>query len=619
MSDLPTWKSGKKVVPVATKQAKYYMVTPFVSCALPAPATVADDCPRHLKLWIQHNRPKKGKGAAAPNQIPQHVATEQYRPPLVESDADLGRSTSVSSVSEEDVAGAQGDDEDETSRRPREQFASVEQGTLALQAFFFGAVRSTPQVDHDDRFVSAPGTDEDDPIELKGALPGYRTVTPPRHPPKVAPLVAFERQQPLLQPTPKGGHTANLLLALLTNQDPVASPPPTPNEQVRLPAAPGLSTLLSSLNGLLAPQTQQHASAPQPPPFPAFHAAPASTQEQEDFARVQKRSALLSALIDLPVAAPPMGNGAPVDLSSRPQSHHESLPSHQTSPYPPFGPPLLPRQNSFGPPGAGLPLERRESRQENGTSAPPPLVEVRAPRLDLLSILTAGAPIALPPHLSPQHLAPLPLLPQPVSPQRQLSTQPEPIVSHTAEQRQLLSLLQQQTFGIAPQSIQLPPLQSPAQPMEQRPSQDPFGRFSGPPPPMQPGMQMFNGGQTSGQYAPPPIPPMGMQQMQFPPPHFPQQFPPPQHFHHPPPPFQQQQQFQAPPPQFQQPMQQQQPPPQRPFVQASHVIDPRTVVRDEFPPLGMAPPASTGGVGAGFVGGVKSKHASSLLSIFNKA
>lgn len=204
----------------------------------------------HLKLWIDRNKPKDLRKRTnqrvqaprpvaptpyhahthdgTPHQLPPHLQTDEYahegyHPPRFESDADGGRSTSEEEGGETD---GETDFEHGEGGVRRPTFSDAKSGTEALNAFFFGGSSAPPQttsqfslpVDilrHDSPDLPDPRT----AINLANRDEYSAGSTPPQ--------LAYERQSSFAQPRPKATtqHT-NTLLALLTNQNPVASPPP---------------------------------------------------------------------------------------------------------------------------------------------------------------------------------------------------------------------------------------------------------------------------------------------------------------------------------------------------------------------------------------------------------
>lgn len=141
--------------------------------------------------------------------LPPHLQgldKEEYRPPPFESDGDFGHSTSASSTSTEDETA---DDGDEPARSRPTAFRTTEEGTQALEAFFFNgappAERPVTPMDAVDAQSSVAEPDSSDETKRR----------------------EYERHASFVQPKPKlTSQDSNRLLALLTNKNPVASPPP---------------------------------------------------------------------------------------------------------------------------------------------------------------------------------------------------------------------------------------------------------------------------------------------------------------------------------------------------------------------------------------------------------
>ncbi|KAI5481842.1 hypothetical protein MNV49_000119 [Pseudohyphozyma bogoriensis] len=388
ISDLPTWSKEKKSKKAAAqaaaaasgnKQAKFYMVTPFIS---------------HLKLWIDKEKPKNLKKRnksteprpSAPTPFSSHIHDGIGRslPPHLqdsdidnsnqfESDFDVERTSSPSS--EEDT-------HEDGLRRPT-QFTTTEEGTEALNAFFFGG---NPGQDGARRENLGPelefGRHAFEDPNLEAFLDQDETTSA-----QTPPEVAYKRQTSFFQPKPKATpDQTNKLLALLTNNNPVASPPPQkPARRGSRPAADSGPRAGGSLLNLLlgtasaSDHTTPHPSstaisdpALSPSPGPAesiLFADSAPPPEAEGFGEVavrseaerseserkEKHDALLRALnsvtmqspprFDPPLASPPP---PPQIVAPQPNPNANvllSLFNPRGSSNPPLSPPNFDRQD----------------------------------------------------------------------------------------------------------------------------------------------------------------------------------------------------------------------------------------------------------------------------------
>ncbi|GAA5965578.1 hypothetical protein JCM21900_005163 [Sporobolomyces salmonicolor] len=333
LNDLPTWSKDKKgksrtKAQLEGKQAKFYMVTPFIS---------------HLKLWIDRNKPKN-LPVRDPHALPRPLSPEHSPPqhgrPLppnpysgvhhddatyhLPSEAELGDSTSAEADSTED------EDEDDPPALRRgfeapQTFETTRQGTAALQALFFGSPPAAEPLP-----LSPPSKPSS----------SFEAASTPPH-------VAYERQSTFLQPKPKASSQRTKLLELLS--DPAASPPPPllpahgpgPRLPVRTDGSGSLLGLLNSVHlssdgsaAALTPRralssrpasTASSASQPhsilfadsQPPPEAAgfgFTHVPVEHERDED-ERQEKHNALLRALFTVATRSPP----------TPPPAHHTEL------------------------------------------------------------------------------------------------------------------------------------------------------------------------------------------------------------------------------------------------------------------------------------------------------
>ncbi|GAA5982507.1 hypothetical protein JCM10908_006677 [Rhodotorula pacifica] len=304
LSDLPTWdrdanhRKGKAGAAGTTnvsagsarskgelangRQAKFYMVTPFIS---------------HLKLWIDRNKPKnipaRPSNPNSPLPQPAYVAPEHAQrdrhshhqnhhqfpngrqlQPWSEDDS----TNHLPSDSELTESTEEGDDFDEDAfeaqRREVEQgWTTTQQGTDALQALFFGAGGGAGNEDVTLRSFPAP---DDSPLapppplhaftlghvpsEPLRPLPASAAGIPNSHPPShqssqlstpnsthshstlhaTPPQVAYERQQSFVQPKPKQSQNQQTRLLDLLTGSAATPPPPTAAAQ---PVASGMMTV----------------------------------------------------------------------------------------------------------------------------------------------------------------------------------------------------------------------------------------------------------------------------------------------------------------------------------------------------------------------------------------
>lgn len=144
--------------------------------------------------------------------LPPHLEpNDDYRPSPLESDGDVALSTSASSTSTEEETA---DDEFDGGRRRVRLptvFGTAEEGTEALNSFFFNGEPPndrprSPTTPSDGAQTSVVEDDESDDVKRR----------------------EYERHAKVVQPRPKATTLqTGKLLALLTNKNPVASPPPT--------------------------------------------------------------------------------------------------------------------------------------------------------------------------------------------------------------------------------------------------------------------------------------------------------------------------------------------------------------------------------------------------------
>ncbi|GAA5905924.1 hypothetical protein JCM6882_009071 [Rhodosporidiobolus microsporus] len=316
LSSLPTWSKHGGKNPSSTrtkgelangKQAKFYMVTPFIS---------------HLKLWVDRNKPKSLPPRPSPSSstIPLSPEADSPRPlnpaphhaffgghPLVpwsddstshlpsETEQEHSESSVTTSTEDEDS-----DDEAYAAQRQHAAAAGMQtwgtrqEGTDALQALFFGS--PTAQAS-----LSPLPPPPPLPAISSSASASSRSqhATPPARPLPVAiqhhsssssltqqlsdaaaaatpPQVAYERQQSFLQPRAQQsknqqGQQARLL-ELLTGQGLSTPPPPAPAVAPVGPQQDGTGSLLGLLNNMHLTSSST-ADAHLPPPPSQTHAS----------------------------------------------------------------------------------------------------------------------------------------------------------------------------------------------------------------------------------------------------------------------------------------------------------------------------------------------------------
>ncbi|GAA5993850.1 hypothetical protein JCM5350_004395 [Sporobolomyces pararoseus] len=319
LNDLPTWSKDKKGRTTRTKaqlegrQAKFYMVTPFIS---------------HLKLWIDHHKPKNLPPRPAnelspptnqlsplpsPNLNDLEYEDDLHDDPTyhLPSEIELGDSTSAEADSTEDEL----DDflQPTTSTSEAVSFETTQQGTEALTALFFGSPPPT---------TSAPL-----PLSPPTRSQSFEVASTPPH-------IAYERQSSFIQPKPQNAmNQQTKLLELLSGA--VPSPPPPPPaasqapqyQQNQYPQQPwnnitesrSLLHLLNDVNlsadSPTTPQdsTPQHSSPAQQPHSILFSGSQAPPEAREfgqplpahlqpdrnDNERKEKHNALLRALLSV--------------------------------------------------------------------------------------------------------------------------------------------------------------------------------------------------------------------------------------------------------------------------------------------------------------------------------
>ncbi|BGO95925.1 hypothetical protein NBRC10512_005490 [Rhodotorula toruloides] len=376
LSDLPTWSKdansgGKKKDSSARtkgelangKQAKFYMVTPFIS---------------HLKLWIDRNKPKiipvrpadspapfSPPSLPAPTRSPILVGGRVLKPWV---DSDLETSTE-----EEEVTTDEDDGVAEGTRR--QAWETTQQGTQALEALFFGSPPQTdppplpplqpPQPhfafenDHTPPLRPLPVPTTQPAYASSGSVNSPITATPPH--------VAYERQQSFVQPKPKSSNNQQArLLELFSGQGATPPPPAQPSqdshsqgnlvgmlEGMALASPSPLPPLASTSHPafqhqqaqaypsqqhvhLQSPQNPHHARSQhhhhaspltahasllfsaQPPPETLSHPprAPITVTELEESQRKEKHDALLRALLTVAAKSPPRKADLELEQSS---------------------------------------------------------------------------------------------------------------------------------------------------------------------------------------------------------------------------------------------------------------------------------------------------------------
>ncbi|GAA5841031.1 hypothetical protein JCM3766R1_006642 [Sporobolomyces carnicolor] len=313
LNDLPTWGKDKKGRTTRTKaqlegrQAKFYMVTPFIS---------------HLKLWIDHHKPKNLP--PRPTNVSSPLANQRAQlppsPPFdgqddgddylddptyhLPSEIELGDSTSAEADSTEDEL------DDFNPPGQAAAFETTQQGTEALTALFFG---------------SPPSRSDPLPLAPPTRSQSFEVASTPPH-------IAYERQSSFLQPKPQNAvNQQTKLLDLLSGAVPSPPPPVAPKashpdqqfyqhrgQQPQTNESRSLLHLLNDVNLCDSPttpqdSTPQHASPLQQPHAILFSGSqappeardfgqplPAHLQpDRNDNERKEKHNALLRALLSV--------------------------------------------------------------------------------------------------------------------------------------------------------------------------------------------------------------------------------------------------------------------------------------------------------------------------------
>ncbi|GAA6003359.1 decapping enzyme complex catalytic subunit [Rhodotorula paludigena] len=531
LSDLPTWskeatngsggaggKKGKGSTRVKTelasgKQAKFYMVTPFIS---------------HLKLWIDRNKPRN----LPPR--PAGSSSRARRPPSPDASPLLfggrvlqpwngtdGDATSHLPSETEHADGEESTEDESTFEDEREHaFQTTQQGTDALQALFFGG-------DIPIDASSLPPAPPPDPAIVQHSFAPQRPLPVPTqqyaaHAPSSSstatvnatpPHVAYERQQSFLQPKPKPSNQQTKLLELLGGGAAgTHTPPPLQQPQqgqqhllvnrlenlsletpspLPLPSAGGYSTgsyaspayPAAHANGSYPSTSTSSYGSPAPPPHAPFSApsaavgapAPASYASLDDSEKREKRDALLRALLDVAAKSPPLrpvgaagagadGTGDVPPLLPLPLEEERQVQGAWGAPGAVQGPPmgkgsLLSILNGGGAGKADEPTRAQQQQQQQQQEGRDALEILREHRMRQQQHESPVVPAAVPPP-PPQQQLPPPAQPAfssplpPAAPQLQMH-HPQPVSTRPP------------AFASSPVSApQLPP---------QPPFQPPFG------------------------------------------------------------------------------------------------------------------------------------------------
>ncbi|SCV74759.1 BQ2448_7788 [Microbotryum intermedium] len=332
LSDLPTWqkdKKGKKnASQIEGKQAKFYMVTPFMS---------------HLKLWIERNKPKNIRKRAPVAAIP--IAPAPTSRAAIDSEPEHELSTSSSSFGSTTEDGDTTDLDVYSASAPlaTKQFETTQEATDALNAFFFGGSppKESTVLPPPPSLELPPFQSVSQPAESRIDSPNLSSRERVSSAGTTLPHVAYERQSSFVQPKPQTStHQTDNLLALLASQ---TSPPPPPPAKQPLPLPNKMNLLgflrnqgqprsVSSPNPISdptssAPSPLRPSASPsmlfdnsQPPPeakgFGVEHVATHAERGQAE--RQEKRNALLRALSS--VAAAPAVHQSPTTPSSATRS-----------------------------------------------------------------------------------------------------------------------------------------------------------------------------------------------------------------------------------------------------------------------------------------------------------
>ncbi|BGP43747.1 mRNA-decapping enzyme subunit 2 [Rhodotorula kratochvilovae] len=423
LSDLPTWskevangagassRKGKgvgvgagaarsKSELASGRQAKFYMVTPFIS---------------HLKLWIDRNKPRNlpPRPAGSLSPYPKHARVPTPEPedsPLLFGGRALkpwsAEDDATSHLpSEGEHADGEESTEDEYERardvppHQRAAWETMQQGTDALQALFFGAEDAAPAAPVPMRPLPVP-TQQLASATPTGSSPSgaaTATATPPQ--------LAYERQQSFLQPVPKPSNQQSKLLELLGGAPLAPTPPPPQQAQLvgRLDslslASPSPLAYVPPAHAPLSPATVAAAQPAPPQPFGALQA----DQKRE------KHDALLRALLSVAAKSPPRAPPVPLAPAAAPAPVVEPIGKGSLlsilNGAPPAAPPPVVREDA--PPSVKDPLQiLREYRARQQGSEPEPPAPAPAPAPPAVH---APSPLPVPVPL------PLPLEPSPIA------------------------------------------------------------------------------------------------------------------------------------------------------------------------------------------------------------
>lgn len=257
------------------------------------------------------------------------------------------------------------DDEVQEGTSRSTYFETAEEGSLALEAFFLGAAFDPPAAPLQPRPMeeNTPTKEQRRPppqsLSLSNLAPiGASMASPQLHDMALAtpPHVAYERQAYFVQPrpNPSSNHT-NRLLALLTDSNPTASPPPDKSSrqaEVKPISAPtsgrGSGNLLLALDRILPQSSMSSPNYRRPTSASSLSSEQSDDSDSDHYIptrpalltrtlseKDEKHNALLQALQNVPSLAPPP---PPVVLPApKPNSNHLLsllLPRHATPPPP---------------------------------------------------------------------------------------------------------------------------------------------------------------------------------------------------------------------------------------------------------------------------------------------
>ncbi|GAA6051562.1 hypothetical protein JCM3770_003473 [Rhodotorula araucariae] len=417
LSDLPTWSKevangagagrkgkGSGASAARTKselsggrQAKFYMVTPFIS---------------HLKLWIDRNKPRNLPPRPAASFLSPSPAPARGPSPEPDGSPVLfgGRVLKPWSAEDDPTSHlpsegehADGDEstEDEFASdgpRARERdvpphqrvaWETMQQGTDALQAFFFGTPEAVPA-----RPLPVPTQQHATPTGSSPSAAATVTATPPQ--------LAYERQQSFLQPVPKPSNQQSKLLELLGGA-PAAPTPPPPSTGTLVGRVEDL-TLASPSPLAYAPLSPATVAAAQPAPpqhFGALH----------DDQKREKHDALLRALLSVAAKSPPRAPPPPLLAPATERTGKGGLLDILNgAPPPPPAPPVAHSEAPLAKDPLQVLREYRARQQGSGGSE-----HAAAATANLQAPSPSPVPLPLP--------LPLPLAPSPIGPSATLPAQ----------------------------------------------------------------------------------------------------------------------------------------------------------------------------------------------------